>query len=405
MAFKRVQLEKGIRQVGPDRWEVQVHVGRDPSSGKLRQVSRTTRKGIADARRLRARLITEISKGEHGGTTGTLGSLLDAWLAHAEDLGRSPTTIAGYRKKIEATIRPELGDRVLDKLTAHDLDSFYGALLGRGASAATVMHYHRIISAALATAERWGWVQRNVAKLARPPAVLQKELTIPPPERVQALIQAAAESKSPEWATVITMAALTGLRRGELCGLKWFDIDWKGSAITVRRSIWQTSDGWGEKDPKSHQIRRLLLGEHAMAVLAGRWKRVSEAAELSDVPLPESGFIFATDIAGTTPMLPGAVTLAFTRLCRRMEAPALKAAKLEKRDLRTDERWPYRFHDLRHYSASELFRAGHNPRTVADRLGHADPAVTLKIYTHDTEDQARAAADSLESGLMTLPAS
>jgi integrase len=405
VAFEKVQLEKGIRLTGPDRWEVQVHVGRDPSTGKLRQVSRTTRKGIADARRIRSRLVTEVAEGKHGGTSGTLGSLLNDWLAYIESDGRSPTTMAGYRIKVNKTIMPALGDRPLDKLNAHDLDDFYGKQRKAGLSHQTILHLHRIISAALATAERWGWVQRNVAKLARPPAVLPKELTIPPPERVQALIQAAAASKSPEWATVITMAALTGLRRGELCGLKWSDVDWEGSAITVRRSIWQTSDGWGEKDPKSHQIRRLLLGEHAMAVLAGRRKRVSEAARLSDVDLPEGGFIFATDIAGTTPMLPGAVTLAFTRLCRRMEAPALKAAKSEKRELRIDERWPYRFHDLRHYTASELFRAGHNPRTVADRLGHADPAITLKIYTHDTEDQARAAADSLESGLMTLPAS
>ena len=66
--FKRIQLEKGIRQLGPERWEVQVHIGRDPATGKLRQVGRTTRTGIADAMRLRVRLITEVSRGEHGGT-------------------------------------------------------------------------------------------------------------------------------------------------------------------------------------------------------------------------------------------------------------------------------------------------------------------------------------------------
>jgi integrase len=311
--------------------------------------------------------------------------------------------MAGYRIKVNKTIIPALGDRPLDKLNAHDLDEFYGKQRKAGQSHQTILHLHRIISAALATAERWGWVQRNVAKLARPPAVLQKELTIPPPERVQALIQAAAASKSPEWATVITMAALTGLRRGELCGLEWSDVDWEGSAITVRRSIWQTSAGWGEKDPKSHQVRRLLLGEHAMGVLAGRRQRVRDAAALAEVVLSHDAFIFGADIGGLTPTLPSAVTLAFTRLCRKMEAPALKEAKKAGRELKPDERWPYRFHDLRHYTASELFRAGHNPRTVADRLGHADPAVTLKIYTHDTQDQARAAAESLESGLLALP--
>jgi integrase len=403
MAFERVQVEKGIRLVGEDRWEVQVHIGRDPSTGKLRQVSRTTRKGITDARRLRARLITEVAQGKHGGTSGTFGSLLIDWLAQIESDGRSPKTLHEYRQKIDSRIVPSLGAIPLDKLDAHDLDAFYGSQRNSGLSAATIMHMHRIISAALATAERWGWVPRNVAKLARPPIVQKKAMTVPPPERVRALIDKTAASRSPEWATMITMAALSGLRRGELCGLQWGDIDWDESALTVSRSIWQTKALWGEKDPKSHQVRRLVLGDHAMAVLAGRWQRVSSAADLADVAISDHAYVFSPVIDGSTPMMPNAVTKAFTQYCRRMEAPAAKIARAAGRELTDAERWPYRFHDLRHYTATELFRAGHNPRTVADRLGHADAAMTLRVYTHDTADQARAAAESLESGLLTLP--
>jgi integrase len=391
--------DKGIRQKAAGVWEVRVHVGRDPATGHIRQVSRTTRKGIADARRIRARLITEIAQGKHGGTTGTFGTLLNEWLTTGESNGRSPSTIEGYRKKIEATIRPELGDQPLDKITSHTLDAFYRRQLDAGTSRATVMHYHRIIAAALHQAERWGWVTQNAARLAQPPSVPHKELTVPPPERVRALIDAAAASRSKEWATVITIAALTGLRRGELCGLRWSDVDWQGSSITVRRSIWQTKDGWGEKDPKSHQVRRLLVGEHAGAVLAGRWKRVTDNADLADVTLSVDAYIFSPELDGMRPTLPGAVTLAFNRLCRKMEGPARKAAEDAGRELRSDEKWPYRFHDLRHYTATELFRAGHDPRTVADRLGHADASLTLRVYAHDTEDQARAAAAALESGL------
>ncbi|HZM56034.1 MAG TPA: tyrosine-type recombinase/integrase [Acidimicrobiales bacterium] len=72
----------------------------------------------------------------------------------------------------------------------------------------------------------------------------KKALTVPPPERVRALIELAAGSRSTEWATVITFAALTGMRRGELCGLRWSDVEWIGGAINVRRSIWQTKDRW-----------------------------------------------------------------------------------------------------------------------------------------------------------------
>ena len=89
--------------------------------------------------------------------------------------------------------------------------------------------------------------------------------------------------------------------------------------------------------------------------------------------------------------MPNTLTNRFKNLCRSMEEPATKAAN-EGRRLRPEEHWSYRLHDLRHYTATELFRQGHHARTVADRLGHSDPALTLRVYTHDTDDLAIAAA-------------
>ena len=205
-------------------------------------------------------------------------------------------------------------------------------------------------------------------------------------------------------AAVITLAALTGMRRGELCGLRWSDVDWRGSAVTVRQSIWQTSHGIGTKAPKTHQTRCLLLGEHAMAVLAGRLARAREDAKLAKVKLPADGYIFSPDVDAANPTRPDSVTQAFTRLCRRMEAPALAELrdtkpKATRANLPAVDRWDYRLHDLRHYTATQLFAAGLNPKTVADRLGHADPSITLRVYTANTDAQAQEAADSLEAGL------
>jgi len=140
-------------------------------------------------------LITEVARGKHGGVAGTFGSLLDEGLVTGE---RSPTTVDGYRKKIESIIRPALGQLPLEKITARTLDAFYGRLLEGGTTPATLMHHHSIISAALHQAERWGWVVRNEARLASPPQVPKKGLTVPHPERIRALIDKAAASKSPE---------------------------------------------------------------------------------------------------------------------------------------------------------------------------------------------------------------
>jgi integrase len=102
------------------------------------------------------------------------------------------------------------------------------------------------------------------------------------------------------------------------------------------------------------------------------------------------------------------VTRAFNRLFRRMEEPALVELrevkpKVTRADLAAADRWDFRLHDLRHYTATQLFAAGLNPKTVADRLGHADPSVTLRVYTANTDAQAQEAADSLEAGLVLPP--
>ncbi len=117
-----------------------------------------------------------------------------------------------------------------------------------------------------------------------------------------------------------------------------------------------------------------------MAVLAGRWQRATDAAAKCEVPLHPETYVLSPAVDGSLPLMPSTLTQAFTRLCKA-------------------EGWRYRLHDLRHYTATELMRAGYNPRTVADRLGHADPAVTLRVYTADTDDQARSAAAALEAGL------
>ncbi len=371
-------------------WEVRVHVSRDPATGKVRQLSRTTRKGIVDARQLRTRLIAEVDEERHRGTTSTFASLLLEWVSHGERIGRSPDTLAGYRRKIDTAIRPGLGSVRLDKLTGDYLDVWYDSLLASGTTPATVMQYHRIIAAALHQGERWGWVRHNVARLARPPTVPRRELTVPPPERVRSLIELAASSRAPEMSSIIAVAALTGLRRGELCGLRWSDVDWSESALTVRRSIWQTPEGWGVKEPKTHQIRRLVLGDDTVGVLGDRLRRVRELSFVAEIPLVSAPYVFSPDADGGRPTMPNVVTQAFRRLCNQMQDRALRA------DPPRMESWAYRLHDLRRYTATELFRPG-DP-TVADQLGQTDASLTRRVSTHDTQDEARAAAVSLEEG-------
>ena len=402
-----------IRERSPGHWQIRVFVGRDPVTGKPKQVSRSyvaDRKepgaGKRAAERKLASLVAAVERGEYGGSKATLGALLNEWLDHSDRMGRSPKTLHEYKRKIDKAIRPTLGSVPLDKLTAHDLDRLYADQLASGLSPSTVLYHHRIISAALKQGRKWGWLDRNVADDATPPSARKVETSVPSPEQVRALIVEAGRggARNPELAAIVTLAALTGMRRGELCGLRWSDVNWQSASIDVRRSIWQTPDGIGTKGPKSHQARRLVLGEQAMAVLRGRYAQAEVDATDAKVGLSPEGYVFSADPDGARPLHPDSVTQSFERLCRRMEQPALSELRKTKpmaksKDLPSEERWSFRLHDLRHYTATQLFADGMNPKTVADRLGHADPAITLRVYTANTNAQAQAAAESLEAGL------
>lgn len=382
---RRPVREPGIRELSAGVYELRVHVARDPLTKRLRQVSRTYRAprqewgaGIREARALRARLLDEVRAGRHRGTKTTLGTLLDAWNLQREKMGRSPTTLAEDRRKIDKDVRPALGHRRLDKLTAEDLDRFYAALVARGLSARSVVHYHRaILHPALAQGVKWGWVATNVADLASPPRrIPQHTSRVPSPDDVRRLIDEAHRSKNAEMAGLITVAALSGLRDGELCGLRFCDVDATACQIHVRQVVWQAEGRWGTKPPKSHQQRTVEVDPTAIAVIERRRRIVAKEATALGEPFPAEGWVWSHAALGSRPYMPKAVSQAFRRIRDRAGIDC-------------------RFHDLRHFAGTEMVAAGADPRTVADQLGHADPAFTLRIYAAGRTARARQAASAL----------
>jgi integrase len=186
---------------------------------------------------------------------------------------------------------------------------------------------------------------------------------------------------------------LTGMRRGELCGVQWSDIDWDASRVTVRRSVWQIRSSWGLKDPKTHQIRTIALDPVGVSVLTARKVRADSDADRAGVPPSADAFVWSASPDGLSPRTPNSLTRAFHRLCQAMESEALSA------DPPRSESWPFRFHDLRHLSATEMVGQGMDPRTVATRLGHANPSVTLAVYAHAVDARDRDAAAGLGRAL------
>jgi integrase len=364
-----------LRQRRRGVWELVVDLGRDPLTGKRRQLSRTVRGTKREADRELAGLVGEVSDGRETGSNATLGDVLGRWLALVED-DLSPTTLREYRRVVKARIVPALGSTPVRKLTARHLDDFYRSLVtDAGLSPTSVRQVHAVIRRALGQAVKWGWLRSNPAVDASPPRLRRRDL-VPPDVADLRKLFAEADADNPAFAAFLRVSAATGLRRGEACGLRWTDLDVGARTLVVERSVVAVSGkGTVEKDTKTHAARRIALDAATLEVLVAHREALEQQAEACGVELVEDAFVFSHAPDGSRPWHPDNVSGAFARVRGR--------AGLDR----------VRLHDLRHMHATQLLAAGVPVRTVSGRLGHANAATTLNVYGHFLEPSDRQAAE------------
>jgi integrase len=328
-------------------------------------------------------MVNKASKGKLSVASQTVEQTIDDYLAHCELEGRSPTTMREYKRIKDQVLVPQLGNIQADKLTAKQLNTLYAALQAKGNKATTIRRVHALISAALTYATKQEVMEQNVARLASPPRLQATQIDAPTPDEVKRILKA-AEQDDPMLATVLLLAALTGARRGELCALRWSDVDWSAETLTVARSVYETAEGgWDEKDTKSHQVRKVGLDPIAVEALRRHREEVDRRALGLELEIPDNAFMFSISPAGSEPIRPDWLT--------KHAARAAEAAGVDTH-----------LHALRHFSATQGIAAGFDPVTVGQRLGHRDPSVTLRVYSHAIEqrdwDLAAALGEKLALG-------
>ena len=360
-----------IQQRGKDKWRIKAYVGRD-ASGKKRYVQRTVTGTHREAERELSRLLVEVDEGRFVASPAmTLNDLLDRWL----DVKRQavePSTLASYQWIARRDVRPALGDRKVGSLRPIDLDMLYSELGGRGLSVRTVRICHTVLRQSLEQARRWGFIARSPAVDASPPPQRREEVTPPTVEQVLTLLDAAYE-EDPAFGTYLWVISATGCRRGEVCALRWTDVDLDRRELSVRRAIVQVEGGLREKDTKTHQSRRLALDEATVALLRQHRLRQREQALALGVGLADDALLFSN--AEGQPWRPDVCTNRFCRLRGRLGLEHV------------------RLHDLRHFVASVLIDGGIAISTVAARLGHSQISTTLNLYTHAIPASDQKAAD------------
>lgn len=367
-------MRGGLRERSPGVWEVRAEVGRDPVSGKRRQISRTVRGNKRAAEKVLNALVADTDRGENQGADATFEALADRWLEQAgADL--SPTTLRRYRELLRLHIVPALGPVGIHKIKTAQLDRLYLGLVNeKGLAPASVRQVHAVIRRALRQAVRWGWIARNPAADASPPRVRKPDLSPPDVEQVARLLAYATEQQ-PELGRFLHLAATTGARRGELCAIRWQNVDWSASSLTIGRAIITVKGGLVEKDTKTHAIRRIALDPGTLTILTQQRAEAEERAATADVALAADSFVFSAEPDGGQPWNPTSVSKWF-----QSTREALGIDKV-------------RLHDLRHFAATRLLAAGIPVRTVSGRLGHANAATTLSVYAHFLEASDQAAAD------------
>jgi len=261
-------------------YELRVSLGRDPATGKYRQRSLTVRGTRMQAERALRELIEEVEAGRVRGEDPqrTFGMLLDEWLTFLQGLGRSPTTIDRYRNTIEHQLKPWLGDVPLPRLRTKAFDDLYRTL-GQDLQPSTVLKVHVVARAALARAVKWGWIDRNPASDAEPPSQSRRAITTPNRDQLAKLL-AAAEVADPMFAVYLRVGAATGARRGELCALRWSDIDLKGARLVIERGLIVVAGGVEERPTKTRNRRAIALDDGSVGVLRTHRRHEEAAARL-----------------------------------------------------------------------------------------------------------------------------
>jgi integrase len=311
------------------------------------------------------------------GSKATLASYLKRWLETAKPT-LHPNTWEQYERIARLHILPDLGRLRLKDLRPDHIQALYSAKLDGGLGPVTVRHAHAILHRALGQAVKWGLLRRNPADAVDKPKLARREMQTLSLDQAQALF---AVAKGTRVEALLHLAVNTGLREGELLGLRWSDLDWKTGALQVQRQL-QRVRGEGKvlSEPKTAAGRRLvMLGPSTLAKLRDHHRHQIEARWFVGDKWQEQGLVFCSRIG--TPLERNLMIGEYKKLLAQAGLPDI------------------RFHDLRHTAATLMLQQGVHPKVVQERLGHSKISVTLDVYSHILPSMQQDAAELLDAAL------
>jgi len=378
---------KGYVAQKGSRWYAVIYEGLDPVTGQEKRSWHAAGNDRLSAERLAARLARELNGRNDEVRSLSFGAYLTTRWLPGKRVSLATSTWDGYRRKIDRHILPSLGRIAIRRLRPNHLEDLYTRMLhptggSPGLAPKTVLEVHLIIRAALNDAVRKGLVTRNVALVAHAPrlrSIPKVEQNAWTAEQLQAFLRAAAGHR---FFAAFWVIANTGMRRSELLGLRWADIDLPKGTLSINRGIVAVAYEVHESRGKTRNSRRQLDLDPTTLAIITAW-RDWQCTEHNAVGLDDPTWMF-TDATGH-PIHPHAISQAFARVVRNADVPLI------------------RLHDVRHTHATLLLKAGVPVKVVSERLGHATPAFTIETYQHVLPGMQAEAARTFEE--LVSPAS
>jgi integrase len=383
--MNRGSITKKTTAKGAVRWYVVLDLGRDADGKRQRRWH-----GAYATKREATAQLAALQSDRHRGTyvepsRKTLGAFLDEWLPAVRSTIK-PTTFTSYGHVL-APVHARIGDVPLRDLGAPQLNALYADLLtsGRkdgsgGLAPRTVRYCHTVLHRALRDAVRWGLLARNPTEFADPPRESadahddKRGMRVWDAATLRTFLAATADHRL---YPAFLLAASTGMRRGEVLGLRWSDVDLDAGRLSVSQGLVTVGYEVQFSTPKTKRSRRRVeLDADTVAALRS-WRARQLTERMAWGPAWTDSGLVITREDGTF-VHPHSLSAAFYRAVR--SAPGVD---------------PIRFHDLRHTHATLLLSANVHPKVVSERLGHATTSITLDTYSHVTETMGRGAADTM----------
>lgn len=321
----------------------------------------------------------------------TVGEWVDCWLNDYIKMKVRPRTWEKYKSCIDCYIKPRYQKVLLKDLKSPDLQRHFNSLLqtggnhGCGISSSTVRGCRRYFSMCLDSAIKAGLLEKNIVKLTESPKLTKAEIVTLSPDEIKLLLSKASSISNNDYIntmfpTLLEIALHTGMRQGELLGLKWTDIDFDANCIYIRRSLtFIVGKGAVFQEPKTNTSKRRILLTRSDIELLKKYRNLQYiySLELGDKYI-DSNLVFCGMFG--QPMHVG-------NLIKRYFKPLIKLCNIQGK---------FTFHCLRHTHATLLLQQGVNPKIVQERLGHSSIKMTMDIYSHVLPDMQNVAINALD---------